>query len=66
LVYIEPKSENFQFDKFSQYVHGGNINEIFKELNDAIYYIGRNAKSEIILTDLSIKLTRLIHKKETV
>ncbi len=65
LVFIEPLTENFQFDKFAQYIHGSNINDIFKELNDAIFYIGRNANSEIVLTDLSIKLTRLLHKKET-
>jgi DNA polymerase-3 subunit delta' len=33
-------------------------------LEDAIYHIERNGNSNIILTDLSIKLTRLLHKKE--
>ena len=37
---------------------------IFKELEDAIYHIERNGNSNIILTDLSIKLTRLLHQKE--
>ena len=40
------------------------LRNIYKELEDAIYHIERNGNSKIILTDLSIKLTRLIHKKE--
>ena len=49
--------------KFAPFVNGNNINEIFQELSDAIYHIERNGNAKIILTDLSIKLTRLIHKK---
>jgi DNA polymerase-3 subunit delta' len=63
LVYIEPTVPNFTFDKFGPFVNGNNIEEIFKELSDAIYHIERNGNAKIILTDLSIKLTRLIHKK---
>jgi DNA polymerase-3 subunit delta' len=63
LVYIEPKIENFTIAKFAPFVNGNNINEIFQELSDAIYHIERNGNAKIILTDLSIKLTRLIHKK---
>ncbi len=63
LVYIEPNVDGFKFEKFSEYVTGENIVEIFKELSEAIYHIERNGNSKIILTDLSIKLTRLIHKK---
>ena len=63
LVYIEPKVENFTLEKFAPFVNGNNINAIFSELSDAIYHIERNANAKIVLTDLSIKLTRLIHKK---
>ena len=62
LVYLEPKVENFTFDKFAPFVTGENITEIFEALSDAIYHIERNGNAKIILTDLSIKLTRLIHK----
>ena len=62
MVYVEPKVENFTFDKFAPFVNGNNIGEIFNELSDAIYHIERNGNAKIILTDLSIKLTRLIHK----
>jgi DNA polymerase-3 subunit delta' len=63
LVYLEPKIDNFTIAKFAPFVNGNNINEIFQELSDAIYHIERNGSAKIILTDLSIKLTRLIHKK---
>lgn len=63
LVYFEPKTSNFQLEKFAPFVDGGNIMDIYKELDDAIYHIERNGNSRLILTDLSIKLTRLIHKK---
>lgn len=61
LVYLEPKVENFKLENFAPFVTGNNITDIFKELSDAIYHIERNGNAKIILTDLSIKLTRLIH-----
>lgn len=63
LVYIEPKIDKFKLENFAPFVNGNNILEIFKELSDAAYHIERNGNAKIILTDLSIKLTRLIHKK---
>ncbi len=63
LVYMEPKIEKFKLENFAPFVNSGNINDIFKSLSDAIYHIERNGNAKIILTDLSIKLTRLIHKK---
>ena len=63
LVFMEPKSNNFKLQNFAPFVHGDNIMQISDELQDAIYHIERNGNSKIILTDLSIKLTRLLHKK---
>ena len=63
LVYLEPTEENFKLEKFAPFVHDSNILEISQNLQDAIYHIERNGNSKIILTDLSIKLTRLLHKK---
>lgn len=63
LVYFEPKVEKFKLENFAPFVNGNNINNIFTELSDAMYHIERNGNAKIILTDLSIKLTRLIHKK---
>lgn len=63
LVYLEPKVDKFKLENFAPFVNGNNIQDIFKELSDAMYHIERNGNAKIILTDLSIKLTRLIHKK---
>ena len=63
LVYMEPDVENFKLENFAPFVNGNNIHEIFHELSEALYHIERNGNAKIILTDLSIKLTRLIHKK---
>ena len=54
--------DNFDLKKFAPFIDGTNITPIFMELEQAIYHIERNGNSKIILTDLSIKLTRLIHK----
>ena len=63
LVYMEPKVAKFKLENFAPFVNGNNIDVIFTELSDAIYHIERNGNAKIVLTDLSIKLTRLIHKK---
>ncbi len=63
LVYMETKTKNFKLENFAPYVNEANILDISNELQDAIYHIERNGNSKIILTDLSIKLTRLLHKK---
>lgn len=63
LVYMEPQVEKFKLENFAPFVNGNNINAIFEELSQAMYHIERNGNAKIILTDLSIKLTRLIHKK---
>jgi len=62
LVYLETKTEKFKLENFAPFVHGNNILAISDELQEAIYHIERNGNSKIILTDLSIKLTRLLHK----
>lgn len=64
LVFFQPLTEGFSLEKFSPYIHNGNINEIVKELENAIYHIERNGSAKMILLDMSIKLTRLIHAKE--
>jgi len=63
LVFMETKT-NFNLSKFAPFVHSGNILEIEKELNEAMYHIERNGNAKIILLDLSMKLTRFLHKKE--
>ncbi len=64
LVFLTPQTANFKLEKFAPFIHSGNILVIEKELNDAEYHIERNGNAKIILLDLSIKLTRLLHTKE--
>ena len=64
LVFLETKSPKFQLKNFAPFVHGGNIMAINETLNEAIYHIERNGNAKIILLDISIKLTRLLHTKE--
>ncbi|MCB0375422.1 MAG: DNA polymerase III subunit delta' [Sinomicrobium sp.] len=64
LVYMEMEDKSFRLGNFAPFVHGGNILDIAAALQDAIYHIERNGNSKIILTDLSLELTRLLHKKE--
>lgn len=63
LVFMDFETEDFKLEKFAPFVHGNNIIGICDELQDAIYHIERNANAKIVLTDLSIKLTRLLHQK---
>lgn len=62
LVYLQTTVPNFDLSKLAPFVNGNNIEEITSEIEKAIYHIERNGNGKIILTDLSIKLTRLIHK----
>lgn len=65
LAYMRIHIDGFQLEKFAPFIHENNIMDIISELEDALYHIERNGNSKIILTDLSIKLTRLLHKKAT-
>ncbi|QAA82212.1 DNA polymerase III subunit delta' [Aequorivita sp. H23M31] len=64
LLYFESRDKSFSLTKFSPFVHQNNIFEIASALEDASYHIERNGNGKIIFTDLSIKLTRLIHISE--
>ncbi len=64
LVYAQPTHLNFKLENFAPFIHGQNIIPITNELEIALYHIERNGNAKLIFTDLSIKLTRLLHKKE--
>ncbi|MBO0591288.1 DNA polymerase III subunit delta' [Cellulophaga sp. E16_2] len=63
LAYMRIHVDGFDINKFAPFIHENNIIEITEELERAIYHIERNGNAKIIFTDLSIKLTRLLHKK---
>lgn len=64
LLYFETNDPKFSIEKFAPFVHQNNIFEITTALEDASYHVERNGNAKIIFADLSIQLTRLIHKKE--
>ncbi|WP_149304384.1 DNA polymerase III subunit [Pareuzebyella sediminis] len=63
LAFMRIHVDGFQLEKFAPFIHENNVLSIVHELEDAIYHVERNGNSKIILTDLSIKLTRLLHRK---
>jgi len=65
LAFMKIHVDGFNLEKFAPFIHENNILSIVSELENAMYHIERNGNSKIILTDLSIKLTRLLHKKAT-
>lgn len=64
LVFMETKT-GFDLNKFAPFVNAANILDIEKEISEAIYHIERNGNAKIILLDISIKLTRFLHRKES-
>ncbi|WP_421823953.1 ATP-binding protein [Flagellimonas oceanensis] len=63
LVHVKVHMEGFDLRKFAPFVHENNILDIVQELEKAIFHVERNGNSKLIFTDLSIKLTRLLHAK---
>jgi DNA polymerase-3 subunit delta' len=63
LLFIEPKVEIQR--KFCSFVNGNNILTSIKNYQMYAMYHIEQMVTKIILTDLSIKLTRLIHKNKT-
>lgn len=63
LVFMSLKLEGFKWQNFTPFIHGANIEAILEELNKAAYQIERNGNAKIVLLDLSILLTRFLHKK---
>lgn len=67
LVFFESKQVKFDLNKFAPFVHLGNVYALFDALEEAYLHIERNGNSKMVFTDLSIKLTRLLHlQKEMV
>ena len=51
--------------KFAPFVHEENILDFYNEVQRGYEDIERNGNARIIFLDISIKLTRLLHKKKT-
>ena len=65
LVFLKIQTEKFKLERFAPFVHSDNILLIERELNVAINHIERNGNAKMVLLDLSLKLTRFLHKKES-
>ncbi|MGB5942551.1 MAG: DNA polymerase III subunit delta' [Leeuwenhoekiella sp.] len=63
LVYLKTQ-KGFELSKFAPFIHGNNIEGISNAIQDAAYHVERNASGKIVFSDLSIKLTRLLHQKQ--
>lgn len=60
LVFLKTKTV-FSLEKFAPFVHGKNIEQIQDTIQEAIYHIDRNVNSKMVISDISLKLSRYIH-----
>ena len=45
---------------FNQFIHPGNIQSLYSEINDAQFHVERNANTNILFMDLSLKIGKLL------
>ncbi|XOD66875.1 MAG: ATP-binding protein [Flavobacteriales bacterium Tduv] len=62
LYFIPITSKEFQWEHFTGFIHRKNIEDIAKSLDTAIYHIERNIRAKMVLLDLSIQITRYLHR----
>lgn len=62
-VYFKTKT-GFDLSKFAVFIDGHRINDIVETLQMALMHIDRNANAKIVFTDLSIGMTKILHKKK--
>ena len=64
LYYLNFEVENFDLKKFAPFINENNIEEIVNFLDKSKAYIERNANSRLVFLNLSLLLTKLIHRKK--
>jgi len=64
LVHFQP-SIPFSFEKFAQYIHGGNALALATLCEKAVNDVERNANPKILFANFCLELTRLLHRKES-
>lgn len=64
LAFYDFSDQGFDLHKLSPFIHSSNIEAIYTSINEAMFFIERNANPKLVFLDLSIKLTKLIHSKE--
>ncbi len=66
LAFLDFSKNNFDLKKLAPFIHSNNIEDIYEAVTQANYHIERNANPKLIFLNLSIHLTKLIHRKEQV
>ncbi|KQC32376.1 DNA polymerase III subunit delta' [Nonlabens sp. YIK11] len=61
-VYFETKT-GFDLSKFAAFIDGHRLTEISESFETALMHIDRKANAKIVFTDLSIGMTKILHKK---
>ena len=63
-AYVKKNGDELDFSKrFAPYINESNQSDIYQMLNQAIYHVERNAHGAILFSDLSFKVSDLLHKK---
>jgi len=61
IFFFDFSAQNFLQEKFSPYIHAGNVEEFYRQLNQSIHSLMRNAQPKVLFMDLSVRMTRLLH-----
>ncbi len=59
-IYFQSNT-GFDLSKLAPFMTGNRMQAIQKELESAIYHIDRNANGKVVLTDMAIGMTRILH-----
>lgn len=54
------KEEKEFVANFARFIHSANIQHLYREMNDALFHIERNANPSVLFLDLSLKTGRLL------